>query len=135
MKYELVNPFARRSLFDVVFNNDPFFSSWESYTPKVDIVEKKDKYLLNVDLPGIKKEDVKIDLKDNVLTISGERKCEHQEEKDSFYRSEVSYGKFSRSFNIEGVDPERIKAKFDNGLLKLELEKSKERRPREISIQ
>lgn len=135
MKYQLIDPFFGKSLFDVVFRDEPFFSNEKWSTPKVNVAEKDDRYLLSVDLPGMKKEEVKIDLKDNILTISGERKSEHKEEKDNYYRSEVSYGKFSRSFNVEGVDTEKISAKYEDGVLKLELEKSKEQKPKEISVQ
>ena len=133
MHYELIKPFFRNSLFDIMLNSDRVCSS-ESFLPKVNVAEKKDKYLINVDLPGMKKEDVKIDLKDNILTISGERKSEHKEEKDNYYHSEVHYGNFTRSFNLEGINQEQINAKYEDGVLVLDLKKSKKSLRKEIEI-
>ena len=116
---------------------DPFFDTFwgdsdeekklENFSPAANIVEKKDRYDLDVILPGVKKEDVNIEIKDNILTISGERKKEHQEEKDGYYHIESSYGKFSRAWNVEGVDSEKIQADYRDGVLKIQLPKLEEK--------
>src|SRR5690348_12159987 len=88
------------------------------WIPAMDLVETDEDFVLRADLPGLSEEDVNIELEDNVLTISGERKAEHEERKEGFYRVERSSGAFSRSLTLpEGVDPEAVKASFDRGVL------------------
>ena len=94
----------------------------------VDICDKGDFYLLEADMPGFKKEDIKIDIEDGYLTISGERNFEN-EEKDkqgNVMRHERSFGSFSRSFNIADVKEDEIRAEYKDGVLKLNMPKKKE---------
>src|ERR687897_367578 len=91
--------------------------------------------LLKADLPGVSEEDVQIELEDSTLTISGERKAEHQAEHEGYYRVERSTGSFSRSLTLpKGVDPEAVTARFDRGVLEVRIPKPAERKPRRISI-
>ena len=84
------------------------------WIPAMDLVETDDHFVLRADLPGLSEGDVNIELEDNVLTISGERKAEHEERKEGYYRVERSYGSFSRSLTLpEGVDADAVKASFD----------------------
>lgn len=104
-------------------------------SPNVDIYEKDDKYVIKAEVPGLKKEDIKIDLKDNVLTISGEKKYEDINEKDNYIRVERSYGKFTRRFNVpDNVNPDSVTADYKNGVLNLTLPKKKESLPKQIDV-
>jgi HSP20 family protein len=105
------------------------------WIPAMDLVETDDHYVLKADLPGLSEEDVHIDFEDNVLTVRGERKSEHEERKDGFHRVERSFGSFSRSLTLpEGVDPERIEASFDKGVLQVRIPKPEARKPRRVAI-
>ena len=96
-----------------------------------DIRETDTAYVLEADLPGFKKDDIHIDISDNTLTISAERHSEHEEKdkKGNYLRCERSYGSFSRSFGLDGVDAEAIKAGFDNGVLTLTMPKLVAQKP------
>ncbi|MDU3722895.1 MAG: Hsp20/alpha crystallin family protein, partial [Clostridium celatum] len=80
-------------------------------------------YVVHAELPGVKKEDINIDYNNNYLTISATRNNEYEEKKDNYIRRERSYGSVSRGFYISNVDKNLIKAKFDNGVLNIELPK------------
>lgn len=106
-----------------------------SWSPVADIVEKDDKYTVKVELPGMKQEDIKVSVDDNVLTIKGERKCENESEKDKVIRVERSYGSFTRSFRLpKEIEEKDINATYKDGVLELNLPKSEEKKPRLIDI-
>jgi HSP20 family protein len=101
----------------------------------VDIFENKDQIILEAELPGLAPDDVNISIENNVLTIHGERKFEKKDEGDNFHRVERSYGSFTRSFTLPPtVSSENVEANFDNGILRLELAKREEAKPRRIEI-
>jgi HSP20 family protein len=101
----------------------------------MDLVETDEDFVLRADLPGLAEGDVNIELEDNVLTVSGERKSEHEERKEGYYRVERASGAFSRSLTLpEGVNPEGIKASFDRGVLEVRIPKPEERKPRKVEI-
>jgi HSP20 family protein len=103
------------------------------FSPAIDLEEKEGNYLISADLPGIKKEDIRIELNDNMLTISGERT---REVKSEGKYTERSYGKFSRSFSLPGqVSAEKISAQFNDGVLQVTVPKSEGTRSRAIKIQ
>ena len=105
------------------------------WMPAMDLVETEDHFVLRSDLPGLAEEDVSIEVEDRVLTVSGERKSEHSENKDGYHRVERAFGSFSRSLTLpEGVDPEAVAASFDRGVLEVRIPKPEERKPRKISI-
>jgi HSP20 family protein len=105
------------------------------WLPAMDLVESGDEFVLRADLPGLSEDDVNIELEDNVLTISGERKSEHEERKEGYYRLERASGSFSRSLTLpEGVDPEKVRASFDRGVLEVRIPKPEERKPRKVTI-
>jgi HSP20 family protein len=127
IKYE---PFKELENFDdkiqSLLNSFPDFNSEyeESFYPKIDISEDEKNIYVDSELPGIKKNDIKISLNDNILTISGEKKDERNGKDLSFYRNERIYGSFSRSFTIPGeINPDTIDAKFEDGILKMVIEK------------
>lgn len=107
-----------------------------SWTPRVDIYETQESYVLNAELPGLKKEEINIDVNDNTLTINGEKKFEEKVEKDNYVRVERNYGSFSRSFTLsEDVNTEAIKASYKEGVLELTLPKKEESKPKEIKVE
>jgi HSP20 family protein len=105
------------------------------WIPAMDLVETEDAFVLRADLPGLSESDVNIELEDNVLTISGERKAEHEERKEGYYRVERASGTFSRSLTLpEGVDPEAVSANFERGVLEVRVPKPEARKPRKVAI-
>jgi HSP20 family protein len=105
------------------------------WIPAMDLVETNEDFVLRADLPGLSEGDVNIELEDNVLTVSGERKSEHEERKEGYYRVERASGSFSRSLTLpEGVDPEAVKASFDRGVLEVRIPKPEAKKPRKVAI-
>jgi HSP20 family protein len=105
------------------------------WLPPMDLVETDEDFVLRADLPGLSEDDVKIELEDNVLSISGERKSEHEERKEGFHRVERASGSFVRSLTLpEGVNAEAIRANFDRGVLEVHIPKPEERKPRKVAI-
>ena len=105
------------------------------WVPAMDLVETDDHFVLRADLPGLGEEDVRLEVADDVLTLSGERAFEHEAKKDGFYRLERATGAFSRSLTLpEGVDAEAIAASFDKGVLEIRIPKPEQRRPRRVEI-
>ena len=97
--------------------------------------EKTTHTVLRADLPGVSESDVKIELDDNVLTISGERKSAHEETKEGYYRVERAYGSFSRMLTLlKGVYADSISANFDRGVLEVKIPKPEQRKPRKVEI-
>ncbi len=115
-------------LFDDMFR-DPFFNESESKLMKTDIKEKKDKYIVDIDLPGYNKEGIKIEIQDGYLTVHAKvNKEDKEEEKGKFVRKERYMGECSRSFYIGyNIKEEEIKAKFNNGTLTLEIPKKEDK--------
>lgn len=96
------------------------FKDMPTWAPKVDVVTKDQKLITRVDLPGMKKEDVQVEVRDGLLTLSGERKKETKEEKDNVYREEREYGSFCRTIPLpKGVKADDVKASFTNGVLEV----------------
>jgi HSP20 family protein len=121
------NPFAAIDrVFDDVFRDaaPTFNAGFNANAMRVNIAEDEKNIVIEAELPGLKKDDVKISVEDNVLTIRGERKQENEEKKKNYHRVERFYGSFSRSFTLgENVDKENIDAKYENGVLHLTLPK------------
>jgi len=123
------------SFFDSPTTSGGNGGSYRRWMPAMDLVEEGDHYVLRADLPGVSEKDVNVELEDNVLTISGERKSDAEQHKEGYYRIERAYGAFSRSLTLpEGIDPEGIKAGFANGVLELRIPKPEERKPRRVAI-
>jgi HSP20 family protein len=105
------------------------------WMPAMDLVETEDHFVLRADLPGLKQDDVKIEFEDGTLTVSGERKAEHESKNEGYYRVERAFGSFSRSLTLpQGIDPEAVTANFDNGVLEVRIPKPEARKPRRIEI-
>ena len=117
-------------LFDEMFR-DPFFEGTESKVMKTDIKEKKDKYLIDIDLPGYEKENIKMEISDGYLTVhaSVNKEVDDEKEKGKYVRKERYVGECSRSFYVgENVKEEEIKAKFKNGTLTIEVPKKDDKK-------
>ena len=105
------------------------------WTPAMDLVETDDHFVLRADLPGLTESDVNIELEDNMLTVSGERKAEHEDKREGYYRVERAFGSFSRSLTLpKGIDPEAVTAGFEKGVLEVRVPKPEQRKPRKITI-
>jgi HSP20 family protein len=124
-------------LFNTVFDT-PSGSSGNvlrRWMPAMDLVESGDHFVLRADLPGMSEDDVSIEFEDGTLTISGERKAEHEEQEEGFHRVERSFGAFSRSLTLpQGIDPDAVTAGFDRGVLEVRIPKPEQRKPRKIAI-
>ena len=106
-----------------------------NWRPVVDIYENEDTVVVKAELPGVEKEDLKVDLKDGVLTLSGERSHEKEVKEENYYRKERAFGSFHRSFRVpEGIDPDKINAEFKDGVLKVEIPKPEEKKPKKIAV-
>jgi HSP20 family protein len=105
------------------------------WMPLVDIAEDEKEYLIKVELPEVKKEDVKVTVEGGVLTITGERKFEKEEKGKKYHRVERAYGSFMRSFTLpEGAAGDKVSAEFKDGVLKVHLAKSPEAKPKSINV-
>ncbi len=127
-------PFTREidRVFEAFFGQTDQARRW---VPPMDLVEAEDHFVLKADLPGMTEGDVNIEVQDGTLTISGERKAEHEQSEKGWYRIERSFGSFNRSLTLpDGIDPDRIAASFSNGVLEVRVPKPEERKPRRISI-
>lgn len=104
--------------------------------PAVDIAENDKELVIAADLPGVKLEDVKVEIEDGTLTLSGNRKFENEDEKNGYHRIERSYGEFRRAFALpDSVDATKVAAAFENGVLKVTLPKTEVARPRTIKVE
>ena len=113
-------------------DDDISMSAWK---PLVDIYETDEAIILKAELPGIKKEDVSVEVKDNVLTLKGVRTEEKEIKEKNYYRKERAFGTFSRSFNLQHrIQPDKIKARFKDGVLKIEIPKPEEEKPKQITV-
>ncbi|NJD04594.1 MAG: Hsp20/alpha crystallin family protein [Ruminiclostridium sp.] len=130
--------FDMRSIFDSFFE-DPFRSAFFSTVNpmKADIRETEKEYIIDAELPGIKKEDIRLDLRDDTLTVSVEHNEQVNEEKDNYIRRERRFGSFSRSFYVENVRHEDVSAKYNDGILTVSIPKAEagKERNRKIDIQ
>jgi HSP20 family protein len=105
------------------------------WVPAIDVVEDAGHLMLRADLPGMTEDDVEIEVKDGVLTVSGERKAEEKKEGEGFYRVERAFGSFSRSLSLpEGIDADKVTAEFENGVLEVRIPKPEERKPHRVQI-
>lgn len=124
-------------LFDDAFprsaeGDDDMICAWR---PMVDIYETDDGIVIQADLPGVEKDKVAVEVKDNVLTIQGERIADMTASDEKYYRRERTCGFFQRSFTLrESISPDKIKASFKNGVLKIQVPKPEEDRPKQITV-
>ncbi|HYG19085.1 MAG TPA: Hsp20/alpha crystallin family protein [Ohtaekwangia sp.] len=123
-------PTAFSNLIDRFFNESMTRSGGSSYSfvPRVDVIEDEKAYEIHVAVPGMNKDDFKLDLHDSVLTVSGERKQNRERKEHTFYAFETQYGTFSRAFSLpENIDAAKISAKYINGILEITLPKDEKK--------
>lgn len=109
--------------------------SSRSWIPAMDLVETGDHYVLHADLPGLSEKDINVQLEDNVLTISGERKLLDSGRQQGYYRLERAYGHFSRSLTLpDGIAPDALQARFEHGVLQITIPKPEQKKPRRVQI-
>jgi len=105
------------------------------WIPAMDLVEDGEHYVLRADLPGLSEKDIKIELDDRVLTVSGERRSESEQRNGGYHRVERASGRFSRSLTLpEGIDHDAIEARFENGVLEVSIPKPEQRKPRLVEV-
>lgn len=120
------------SLFADVDGDGNYMASW---SPRADVIENNEAYVIKTELPGVDKNDVKITLHENVLTFKGEKKQEKEENGKNFHRIERSYGGFERSFTLPaGVKNDKIDASYKDGILTITLPKAEQAKPKEIEV-
>ena len=131
MKLVRYNPFYDVDFFGNTFNsffNDGLTSPKRSklWSPVVDIASNDDEVMINVELPGINKEDIHVNIENNILTIKGERKSETEDKKETYHRKEMVYGSFKRSFSLsDDILTDDVSADYKDGILKITLKKDK----------
>src|ERR1041384_2076455 len=122
-------------LFDEGYGSQREDVALKAWAPPVDIYEDENSFLIKVELPEINREDVKVSLNENVLSITGERRVENEEKRENYHRVERSYGQFHRSFTLpQNVAVDTINAQFKDGVLRLTLPKKEEAKPKQIEI-
>jgi len=103
--------------------------------PAIEMFDKKDKIVVRAEIPGVKPEDIDVSISDSMLTIKGERKSETEVKEEDYYRSEMTYGRFSRSVSLpEKVQAEHIDANYDDGILEVTLSKVPEAKPKKVAV-
>ena len=126
------NPFELEDVFDTFFSNLPSRSYEAQYAPSLDLQSTDNEVIVTADLPGLNKKDINIEYKDSILTISGEKVIEKND--DVTHYSERRSGKFSRSFEVGDINFDQSKASYDNGVLKVVLPKSEEQKAKYLPI-
>jgi len=117
------------------FNDGESALTTASFIPPVDIYEDEKKVTLKLEVPGIEEKDLDVRVENNTLTVKGERKFENEEKQENFHRIERRYGSFYRAFTLPTtVDTEHVDAKYNAGVLKLELKKKPEAQPKQIKV-
>ena len=122
-------------LFDESFATPREDVALKAWTPAVDVYEDENAFLIKLELPEVSREDVKVNLNENTLAISGERRVENEDKRENYHRVERSYGQFYRSFTLPpNVDTAAINAQFKDGVLRLTLPKREEAKPKQIEV-
>ncbi len=107
-----------------------------AWIPAVDIFETNEAIVLKAELPGITAQDISVEVKDNTLTLKGEKKFEKEVKEENYHRVERSYGSFQRAFTLPGtIHPEKVKAKFKDGILEITLPKVEEAKPKQVKVE
>ena len=121
-------------VFRPVVRGDEGLSMWNQY-PTVDIYDSDENIVITAELPGIDKKDIVIDVKDGVLTLKGERSSDNEIKEEKYYCRERTFGKFERVFRLPAdVDPEKISADYKDGILKIDIPKPEEKKPKQIAV-
>ena len=128
--------------FDSLFETSLWPAIWRrlpaeerEWSPALEVFEKEDRYVVKVELPGLKEEDVDVSVNDDTLTLKGEKKTEHEVKEEEYHWSERTYGSFLRTIRLpSNVDIKKIEAEYENGMLEITLPKMAEVKPKKISV-
>jgi len=113
-------------------DGEPSRTTWN---PLVDIYDKEKALVIKAELPGVEKKDISIDVSDRILTLKGERSHNREFKGERYYRKERTFGEFSRSFRLPAdIDPDKIKADYKDGILRIEIPKPEEQKPKQITV-
>jgi len=124
------------SIFDQFFGRGEDEDTSAVWAPRTDLSETDDAFRIRLDVPGMEKDDITINLQNNTLTVSGERSSERTEEGEEYVRVERAFGNFHRTFTLpDAVDPENVEAAYDNGVLTIHVPKTEKSTRRQIEIQ
>jgi len=132
LRYQMNHLF--NDVFKPVIPDDDRLSMW-NWNPTVDIYDNDENIVIKAELPGIDKKDIVIDVKDGMLTLKGERSSDNEVKDEKYYRRERTFGKFERTFRLPAkVDPEKISADYKDGVLKINIPKPEEIKPKQITV-
>lgn len=122
-------------MFEEMFNGGSLIESQGTWAPRADVHETDDAFVVQLDVPGIDKNDVKVKFEDNTLVVTGERKYENKDDNKNYHHVERVYGSFTRTLKLpKDINAQKISANFKNGVLEITLPKSEEVKPKEIEI-
>lgn len=127
------DPFGALSLFDELWPSS-LFKEDAPFRPAMDVSETDKEYVVQLEVPGLGKDDIKIEYDKNILTLSGEKKYSSETKEGKTYRSEIRYGAFSRSLRFADVDADKISAAYNNGILEIKIPKTEAAKPKRINI-
>ena len=126
-------PSSFSSLVDRFFNDSMVHNGGSEFSPKVDVIENENSYEVHLAVPGVSKEDFKVEVNDNYLTVSGERKFTNEKKEKNYHSVETQYGSFSRSFTLpENTDGSKINAKYNNGILEVVIPKDEKKALKQV---
>jgi HSP20 family protein len=129
-----MNRLFSESVSRVTGRSDEVFGG--QWAPTVDIFEDDQAFVVRADLPGLEIKDIDLQIQENILTLKGERRMEKEVDKDRYHRIERSYGSFQRSFTLPNiVDPEKVKARFKDGVLEIRIPKLEKAKPKQIQVE
>ena len=124
------------SIFDQFFGRGSDDDTSTVWAPRTDLSETDDAFRIRLDVPGMTKDDIAINLQNNTLTVSGERSSERQKDSEEYVRVERAFGTFHRTFTLpDAVDPDRVEATYDEGVLTINVPKTEKSTRRQIEIQ
>jgi len=107
-----------------------------NWNPSADVYEEDGHYVIKAEVPGVDKKDIHVDVENNILVLKGERTEDRELKEENYYRKEMAYGKFQRSFALpKGVDADNIKADYNDGVIKITIPKPETKKPKTISVQ
>lgn len=123
------------SVFDEFLNNRFLEPREIEMSPRINVEENDNEWIISAEMPGVSKDNVKVNFQDNVLTISGEKKLEQEDKEKNYHRIERSYGRFSRSLTVNSpVVSDKIGAEYNDGVLTITLPKAEEAKPKLIDV-
>jgi HSP20 family protein len=123
-------------LFDISFSRNPVKFATEEILPAIDLYETNDSYVVEAELPGLKQNEIDVNIEEDSLVIKGEKKREKELKEDNYHRAERFYGKFERRIALpSNIDKDKVKASYKDGILKISIPKKEEAKPKQIKVE